>query len=187
MVGKLAHSDSTTTRRKKTHYFATSKANIWQAVRAAVLRLKSCPCLNRRSDCVWRDVALSDCFRETFSFTVYYCLICFALLFSTPFGLASSLYLMSRLALSYTGKCRPTVFFDALVAFSFCGWIIIRNMVNLFGVGLRCLLDFLCLIAAANSHLFVCTISVLQTLLVWNLFFVRDMYQQRIAWSIRCI
>ncbi len=60
-------------------------------------------------------------------------------------------------------------------------------MVNLFGVGLRCLLDFLCLIAAANSHLFVCTISVLQTLLVWNLFFVRDMYQQRIAWSIRCI
>lgn len=35
-------------------FFVTNKANIWQAVRAAVLkRLKSCPCLNRRCDCVW--------------------------------------------------------------------------------------------------------------------------------------
>lgn len=53
MVGKLAQSDGTTTRRN-IHFFVTNKANIWQAVRAAVLkRLKSCPCLNRRCDCVW--------------------------------------------------------------------------------------------------------------------------------------
>lgn len=105
MVGKLAQSDGTTTRRN-IHFFVTNKANIWQALRAAVLkRLKSCPCLNRRCDCVWLNetkpedsltcsadvalgVALSDCFRETL---VFFSLICFAflalVLFSTPFGL----------------------------------------------------------------------------------------------------
>lgn len=89
-------------------FFATNKANIWQAVRAAVLkRLKSCPCLNRRCDCVWLNepkledsltcsadvalgVALSDCFRETFSFLQSLCFAFLALvLFSTPFGLAA--------------------------------------------------------------------------------------------------
>ena len=44
-------------------------------------------------------------------------------------------------------------------------------MVNLSGVGPRCLPDFLCLIAAANSHLFLFAISVMQTLLVLELVF----------------
>lgn len=143
-------------------FFATNKANIWQAVRAAVLkRLKSCPCLNRRCDCVWLNETktrrLFDMFCRccawcrTFSFLQSLCFAFLALvLFSTPFGLAACTALEKKrntlgnnchdrskwfkkalqhnflvFLLLVFGLCdkKPTLFFDALVAFCFCWWM----------------------------------------------------------------